>query len=147
MMTARLASVALEEKIAKFVEFLVQDYLQTKGYEETGEKFVEECATRRAARDEGPGSPDTNTPTCATLDEAADWKFLVDKLALPVSMSNSRFLPISRGSVHARVITGPDSKLHIWASLFSVSFFSRIILSYSTMSGLRGEPKMMWFHF
>ena len=81
-MTSGIASsVALDsKKLAKFVELLVHDYLQTKGFQATGAKFAEECS--KDAQD-GAGSADSDG-----VDEAGSWYLVSDKLALPVGVDN-----------------------------------------------------------
>lgn len=87
-------------KLAKFVELLVHDYLQAKGFAATGEKFAEECAKCTRDRDaqqssrkhhtsvgsggSAPGS--TAGSDGAAVDEASSWYYLADKLALPVGL-------------------------------------------------------------
>lgn len=75
------SSAALDNKeVTKFVELLVHDYLQNKGFHATGEKFAEECskgATEDAAA--------INSSDGDGVDEAGSWYCLSDKLALPVS--------------------------------------------------------------
>lgn len=74
------SSAALDnKKLAKFVELLVHDYLQTKGFQATGAKFAEECS--KDAEDEAGAGSDG-------VDEAGSWYFLSDKLALPVGVEN-----------------------------------------------------------
>lgn len=73
------SAVLDNKKLVKFVELLVHDYLQNKGFLATGEKFAEECSkgatTEDAAASDGDG-----------LDEAGSWYCLSDKLALPVGV-------------------------------------------------------------
>lgn len=73
------SSMLEEKKLVKFVELLVHDYLQVKGFQETGAKFAEECSKAGGAggRDDGP-----------SLDEADSWYCLADKLSLPVRTSS-----------------------------------------------------------
>lgn len=85
---ASASDTALEgKKLVKFVELLVHDYLQVKGFEEAGAKFAEECSRRRAS-DDGDKSP----PACAddsasaAVDEAGSWYCLAGKLCLTVSV-------------------------------------------------------------
>lgn len=92
-MTASTSSTTLGvSKLVKFVELLVYDYLQAKGFKETGEKFAEECSN--CARDR---ASDSRSKKCRgedvartvadqhnTADEASSWYYLADKLALPV---------------------------------------------------------------
>lgn len=75
------SSAALDnKKLAKFVELLVHDYLQTKGFQATGAKFADECS--KYAED-GAGSAGSDG-----VDEAGSWYLLSDKLALPVGVEN-----------------------------------------------------------
>lgn len=80
-MTSGIASSAAldNKKLAKFVELLVHDYLQTKGFQATGAKFAEECS--KDAED-GAGS----NAGSDGVDEAGSWYFVSDKLALPVGV-------------------------------------------------------------
>lgn len=64
-----------DKKLVKFVELLVHDYLQAKGFQDTGAKFAEECSNAGGARGRSDGS---------SLDEADSWYCLADKLSLPV---------------------------------------------------------------
>lgn len=82
--SSRENSEAIDDnKLSKFVELLVHDYLKAKGFDATGVKFAEECAAE-AARDEGGKG--------VTVDDASTWYFLADKLALPVRNRSSRSL-------------------------------------------------------
>lgn len=77
MSSANMLSGALEnKKLTKFVELLVHDYLQTKGFQATGAKFAEECS--KGAKDA------KDAAASAGVDEAGSWYCLSDKLALPV---------------------------------------------------------------
>lgn len=92
------ANTALEGgKLVKFVELLVHDYLQAKGFTATAEKFAEECS--KCARDSGGGSSRRKHRGAgssvvsdesavgndgATVDDASCWYYLADKLALTV---------------------------------------------------------------
>lgn len=94
--TASSSSTTLDSvKLVKFVELLVHDYLQTKGFTATGEKFAEECSkcardrdtdSSRSHRDFGSGvsAGSTASNDGSAVDEASSWYYLADKLALPV---------------------------------------------------------------
>lgn len=84
-------------KLVKFVELLVHDFLQAKGFTATAEKFAEECS--KYARDrhggsssgnhQGAGSSVVSAGSTAgnnepTVDDASCWYCLADKLALSV---------------------------------------------------------------
>lgn len=69
-----------DKKLVKFVELLVHDYLQAKGFEETGVKFAEECSNAGGGRGRSSDG--------SSLDEADSWYYLADKLSLPVRTSS-----------------------------------------------------------
>lgn len=81
MSSGSTSSAALDnEKLAKFVELLVHDYLQTKGFQAAGAKFAEECSK---GAEGGAGSSASDG-----ADEAGSWYCLSDKLALPVGVQS-----------------------------------------------------------
>lgn len=96
--TTRTSSTTLEGgKLVKFVELLVHDYLQAKGFIATGEKFAEECSKCAGERGDGDSSstkhrdvgPVGSAGSAAgndgpAVDDASCWYYLADKLALPV---------------------------------------------------------------
>lgn len=94
--TASTSNATLEgRKLVKFVELLVHDYLQSKGFTETGETFAAECSNCNRNRDGGSNHEQGNSEFsgCAKsaagneespVDEAGSWYFIADKLALPV---------------------------------------------------------------
>lgn len=82
-------------KLVKFVELLVHDYLQVKGFAATGEKFAEECSKCARDRDadsskknrhvgSGGSADSTVTNDGSAVDESSSWYQVADKLALPV---------------------------------------------------------------
>lgn len=81
-------------KLVKFVELLVHDYLQVKGFTATGEKFAQECSNCARDRDtdsskknrhgSGGSADSTASNGESAVDEAGSWYYLADKLALPV---------------------------------------------------------------
>lgn len=82
------------KKLVKFVELLVHDYLQAKGFQATGAKFAEECSTD--SRDDVPVP--TGDDGSAGVDEASSWYGLADKLALPVRLSGQEASLATLGS-------------------------------------------------
>lgn len=86
--TATLNSALEKKQLAKFVELLVHDYLQVKGFQAAGAKFAEECS--KAAQEDDAGSADKKGS--ASVDEAGSWYCLADKLALPVNSQKAYHL-------------------------------------------------------
>lgn len=94
--TASSSNATLDSaKLIKFVELLVHDYLQAKGFTATGEKFAEECSKCVRDRDTdsskknqqvgSAGSADSaESNDGSAVDETSSWYYLADKLALPV---------------------------------------------------------------
>lgn len=100
--TASTSSTTLDvSKLVKFVELLVYDYLQAKGFKETGEKFAEECTNcardresdSRTRKRQGGDVARTVTDEPNTADEASSWYYLADKLALPVRIGTQAAAP------------------------------------------------------
>lgn len=101
--TASSSNATLDSvKLVKFVELLVHDYLQAKGFTATGEKFAEECS--KCARDRDSDSDrkrrhvgsvgsagSTASNDGSAVDEASSWYQLADKLALPVGYGTRTF--------------------------------------------------------
>lgn len=86
-----------ERKIVKFVELLVHEYLQAKGYEETRVKFAKETA--RISRDGGGDPPEKGTSDGGRpddVDEAGSWYSFADRLDLPVSYRSLMSLHVYR---------------------------------------------------
>lgn len=61
-----------DKKLVKFVELLVHDYLMSRGFEEAGPKFAEECSAVERCEGEAP------------IDEAFSWYSHAEKLGLSV---------------------------------------------------------------
>lgn len=112
-------------KLVKFVELLVHDYLQAKGFTATGEKFAEECS--KCARDrDGDSSSRKHRGVASSVgsagstvgidepavDDASSWYYLADKLALEVGVSR----PTSRRrGVHSQNVLVDSSSTPIRA--------------------------------
>ena len=98
--TASSSNTTLDDaRLVKFVELLVHDYLQAKGFTATGEKFAEECSKCAGTNGAESGGKHHRTvgsagsapgPTAgddgAPVDEVDSWYYLADKLALPVGL-------------------------------------------------------------
>lgn len=96
MSTTSTPKAALERnKLIKFVELLVYDYLHARKFEATGAKFAEECSKEIRGDDRsGAGKDDLEV----VVDDADSWYHLAEKLSLPVSIRNNACCIVYRGS-------------------------------------------------
>eukprot|EP00752_Nemacystus_decipiens_P010623 g9461.t1 len=94
-------------KLVKFVELLVHDYLQAKGFTATGAKFSEECLKSARDRDaessnknrhvgSGGSADSTASNDGSAVDEASSWYYLADKLALPELLRHNAMAPVGQ---------------------------------------------------
>lgn len=72
-----------DQKLVRFVELMIHDYLNARGFKDTEAKFAEErTAATASAADSACGK---GAAADGGLDDATSWYCLAEKLALPVS--------------------------------------------------------------
>lgn len=134
-------------KLVKFVELLVHDYLQVKGFTATGEKFAQECSNCARDRDtdsskknrhgSGGSADSTASNGESAVDEAGSWYYLADKLALPVG-----WIPACGALFVDDNISVPYTEIIIALKPRVVNFGSEDELGHKQYHGSSGEERV-----
>lgn len=85
--TGTSSTTSDRQKLLKFVELLVHDYLQARGFEDTGVKFAAECSKSLPVANDDHAESGTCKDESPVADEVDSWYYLANKLALPVRTS------------------------------------------------------------